>query len=316
MPPARRRAAAVRAAKKQVRLLRKKYPNVVVMGYENACYPCISAWAYGYKPDFGEKPDFNCAQCSPNSSRCGAEKDGAVPAFGCCGNKKTCSEPPAMLAADHVFFGKVFEFTCSFFWSVDDDDEYDIPLEGRKMAGSALLSLATSFCRFVESHRSEFGIAGTKKNNKADLSAYQDKVLAREANLKMGFARLAGNANVASRQVGTALGLAGVRYLEDGEWEDLRARLGRCLAPYGMGLYVRVEQVNAGRPGNTPSPPGSPSPAPGPLRDAMGRLLAQFGDDGMLIEQFDDLGNVLPQYDEDGNLVDQFDDDGNLLQFP
>ncbi|KAK7953116.1 hypothetical protein PG996_014015 [Apiospora saccharicola] len=62
------------------------------------------------------------------------------------------AQTPAMLAADRIFFVKVFAAACRVFWGVDDQDPYLIDEGGRKKAGDSLLCLATSFCRFVEGH--------------------------------------------------------------------------------------------------------------------------------------------------------------------
>ncbi|KAK8103073.1 hypothetical protein PG984_016219 [Apiospora sp. TS-2023a] len=59
-----------------------------------------------------------------------------------------------------------------------------------KRAGEALLCLATSFCCFVEGHRSEFGILGSKKTTKTPsfIMAVNMTIMDRTKNAVLGTA--------------------------------------------------------------------------------------------------------------------------------
>ncbi|KAK8041578.1 hypothetical protein PG994_014585 [Apiospora phragmitis] len=93
----RHRSRELRAAKKHRRDLLRAYPKTQVLPLGKACYPCISAWAYKYKPAFREVSEVGCAMVSPSSGRCGADKDGIVPGFGYVHSKKTCMDIGAAL---------------------------------------------------------------------------------------------------------------------------------------------------------------------------------------------------------------------------
>ncbi|KAK8065096.1 hypothetical protein PG997_011843 [Apiospora hydei] len=72
---------------------------------DDACYPCISTWAYTHKSTAHVKPTFDCSFMGANASACGSDH----PDEGCLGKGKICQSAPGLLRGDSLLFTTMFK---------------------------------------------------------------------------------------------------------------------------------------------------------------------------------------------------------------
>ncbi|KAK8848428.1 hypothetical protein PGQ11_014908 [Apiospora arundinis] len=70
MPPG---ARAARQASARRRRVLKEHTRSMPQQVQDACYPCISSFAYEYKPT-GAPPEIACVYDGPRSSACGSKE--------------------------------------------------------------------------------------------------------------------------------------------------------------------------------------------------------------------------------------------------
>ncbi|KAM0293167.1 hypothetical protein ACHAPM_011666 [Fusarium culmorum] len=151
-------------------------PRQAVDAY--SCTHCIRVWlntlaellSNSRKVENYSVPSLACSFASSASSRCSA----------CVSGKGYCGPVSPMLEGDwRVVFRIITDITkileeCRY--DADGEEAYVMNIESRTAVGVALYHLVNSFCSLEITHRSAFGLSGTKANTKDARGAYDQAV--------------------------------------------------------------------------------------------------------------------------------------------